>query len=89
MVEPPAAAAAGEGAAPAAAAAAPAVSAADAERQAVLEAYRKKVREHREMEARVKAMREEVKSLVKSYNKTEDDLKALQASTLVGFHLML
>eukprot|EP00611_Tribonema_gayanum_P024028 TRINITY_DN5193_c1_g1_i1.p1 TRINITY_DN5193_c1_g1~~TRINITY_DN5193_c1_g1_i1.p1 ORF type:complete len:398 (-),score=130.76 TRINITY_DN5193_c1_g1_i1:356-1549(-) len=51
----------------------------DTERQEVLEAYKKKVREHREMEARVKAMREEVKSLVKSYNKTEDDLKALQS----------
>ncbi|KAG5175172.1 P-loop containing nucleoside triphosphate hydrolase protein [Tribonema minus] len=51
----------------------------DTERQEVLEAYKKKVREHREMEARVKAMREEVKSLVKSYNKTEADLKALQS----------
>lgn len=37
-----------------------------------------KVREHREMETRVKTLRTETKDLVKEYNKTEDDLKALQ-----------
>lgn len=86
------------------------------ERAQVLNAYKAKVREHREMESRcvswslggagasarppkrsslrrrkiarrltrggagdrVKSMRENVKALVKEYNKTEDDLKALQ-----------
>ena len=40
-----------------------------------------KVRDHREMETRVKTLRTETRDLVKEYNKTEDDLKALQ----VGF----
>ncbi|CAM9335199.1 unnamed protein product [Chrysoparadoxa australica] len=51
----------------------------DPERQALLASYRKKVREHRETEARVKNLREEVKGLVAEYEKTEDDLKALQS----------
>ncbi|CAN0452357.1 unnamed protein product, partial [Hapterophycus canaliculatus] len=37
-----------------------------------------KVREHREMETRVKTLRTETRDLVKEFNKTEDDLKALQ-----------
>ncbi|DAZ94535.1 TPA: hypothetical protein N0F65_002187, partial [Lagenidium giganteum] len=49
------------------------------ERAAVLNAFKAKVREHREIESRVKSMRENVKALVKEYNKTEDDLKALQS----------
>ncbi|GAB9466473.1 26S protease regulatory subunit 10b [Globisporangium polare] len=49
------------------------------ERAQVLSAYKAKVREHREMESRVKNMRENVKALVREYNKTEDDLKALQS----------
>lgn len=36
------------------------------------------MREHREMETRVKTLRTETRDLVKEYNKTEDDLKALQ-----------
>mmetsp|Transcript_23221 Transcript_23221/g.50294 ORF Transcript_23221/g.50294 Transcript_23221/m.50294 type:complete len:406 (-) Transcript_23221:1187-2404(-) len=59
----------------AAAAAAPAPS----EREQVLEQYRAKIREHREMEARLKRMREDVKGLVARYQKTEDDLTALQS----------
>ncbi|CAM9601609.1 unnamed protein product [Ectocarpus fasciculatus] len=51
----------------------------EAERLQVLEQYRKKVREHREMETRVKTLRTETRDLVKEYNKTEDDLKALQS----------
>lgn len=39
-----------------------------------------KVREHREMETRVKTMRTETRDLVKEFNKTEDDLKALQVT---------
>ncbi|TDH65655.1 hypothetical protein CCR75_005576 [Bremia lactucae] len=49
------------------------------ERMQVLAAYKAKVMEHREMESRVKSMRENVKALVNDYNKTEDDLKALQS----------
>ena len=62
--------------APAAAAAPPA---APSEREQVLEQYRAKIREHREMEARLKRMREDVKGLVDRYQKTEDDLSALQS----------
>ncbi|TMW56626.1 hypothetical protein Poli38472_006636 [Pythium oligandrum] len=51
----------------------------DDERAQVLNAYKNKVREHREMESRVKSLRDNVKTLVKEYNKTEDDLKALQS----------
>eukprot|EP00903_Cladosiphon_okamuranus_P019691 g18095.t1 len=51
----------------------------EAERLQVLEQYRKKVRDHREMETRVKTLRTETRDLVKEYNKTEDDLKALQS----------
>ncbi|KAJ0403825.1 hypothetical protein P43SY_003922 [Pythium insidiosum] len=51
----------------------------DEERIQVLNAYKAKVREHREIESRVKSLRENVKNLVKEYNKTEDDLKALQS----------
>ena len=62
-----------EGEAAAAAAAAP------SEREQVLEQYRAKIREHRETEARLKRMREDVKGLVARYQKTEDDLSALQS----------
>lgn len=65
--------------------AAPAIPAAAApppppsEREQVLEQYRAKIREHREMEARLKRMREDVRGLVARYQKTEDDLSALQS----------
>ncbi|KAF0688470.1 Aste57867_19910 [Aphanomyces stellatus] len=55
----------------------------NAERTAVLQAYRSKVLEHREVEGRVKSMRENVKTLVKEYHKTEDDLKALQSVGMI------
>nr|CCA17882.1 conserved unknown protein putative [Albugo laibachii Nc14] len=51
----------------------------DDERSQVLRAYREKVMEHRRMESNIKIKRENVKSLVKEYHKTEDDLKALQS----------
>jgi 26S proteasome regulatory subunit T4 len=85
---PPAPAAAADAAAPAAAAAAdapppaPELTAqqqAEAEREQVLEQYRAKIREHREVEARLKRMREDVKGLQGRYQKTEDDLAALQS----------
>lgn len=49
------------------------------EREQVLEQYRAKIREHREVEARLKRMREDVKGLATRYQKTEDDLSALQS----------
>ena len=61
------------------AAAAAAAPAAPSEREQVLEQYRAKIREHRETEARLKRMREDVKGLVARYQKTEDDLSALQS----------
>jgi 26S proteasome regulatory subunit T4 len=56
-----------------------AASQAQSEREQVLEQYRAKIREHREVEARLKRMREDVKGLVARYQKTEDDLSALQS----------
>ncbi|KAL9184562.1 hypothetical protein ACHAXT_012532 [Thalassiosira profunda] len=60
-------------------AAAPPAAPAPSEREQVLEQYRAKIREHRETEARLKRMREDVKGLVARYQKTEDDLSALQS----------
>ena len=49
------------------------------ERLAVLDEYRKKMRELRELEARLKSNRVAVTDLVKEFNETEDALKALQS----------
>ena len=43
-----------------------------------LEAYKKKLLEHREWEAKVRNLRMGLRDLNKDYDKTEDDLKALQ-----------
>jgi len=64
---------------PAPAAAPAPAPAAPSERDQVLEQYRAKIREHRETEARLKKMRDDSKDLVKRYQKTEDDLTALQS----------
>merc|ERR1712170_107202 len=48
-------------------------------RERALENYRKKLMEHREVEARLKSMREDLKGLTKQYDKSENDLKALQS----------
>lgn len=48
-------------------------------KQKALTDYRKKLLEHREVEARLKEMREQGKQLQKDYDKSEDDLKALQS----------
>eukprot|EP00128_Syssomonas_multiformis_P015050 Colp12_sorted_trinity150504_noHs@10202 len=48
-------------------------------RQKALADYRRKLLEHREIEAKVKQMREDLKKLNKDYDKSEDDLKALQS----------
>ena len=52
---------------------------ADTERAQILSQYRAKIREHRETEARLKRLRLDVSSLVARYEKTEDDLTALQS----------
>lgn len=49
------------------------------EREQILENYRTKISEHRLTEDRLKGMRENVKGLVSRYQKTEDDLSALQS----------
>eukprot|EP00741_Cyanophora_paradoxa_P003789 tig00000718_g3683.t1 len=48
-------------------------------RMKVLADYRKRLLEHKELEGKVKSMREQLKQLKKDYDKTEDDLKALQS----------
>ncbi|KAL8273172.1 hypothetical protein Esti_002930 [Eimeria stiedai] len=55
------------------------------ERARALRAYVAKVKEHREWAARVKKLREEAKLQSKKYDKTEEDLKALQGvGQLIG-----
>jgi 26S proteasome regulatory subunit T4 len=51
----------------------------DEERKVVLDDYKKKIMEHKEQEARVKSLRTNVKDLVTEYEKTEEQLKALQS----------
>ena len=51
----------------------------DAAREKALTDYKKKLLEHKEIDARLKTMRDELKTLTKQYNKSEDDLKALQS----------
>jgi len=51
----------------------------DPQRRKVLQDYLKKVEEHKEKSARLRAVREEMKKSERDFNKTEDDLKALQS----------
>ncbi|XP_046351301.1 LOW QUALITY PROTEIN: 26S proteasome regulatory subunit 10B-like [Haliotis rubra] len=51
----------------------------DSVREKALADYRKKLLEHKELEARLKEMRENLKELTKQYEKSENDLKALQS----------
>jgi 26S proteasome regulatory subunit T4 len=53
------------------------------EREQVLEQYRAKIREHREVEARLKRMREDARGLQGRFQKTEDDLSALQSVGMI------
>jgi len=48
-------------------------------RDKVLMDYRKKLTEHREVEARLKEVREQLKELTSDYDKSENNLKALQS----------
>merc|ERR1711988_1988838 len=51
----------------------------DSAREKALTDYRKKLLEHKELEARLKEMREQLKEFTKLYEKSENDLKALQS----------
>lgn len=52
---------------------------AEEERQAALNAYRAKLIESREWEAKLKNLRLEIKDLQKEYDRTEENIKALQS----------
>lgn len=55
----------------------------DAEKkEQALTEYRSKLQKHKEIDTKVRALRETVKELKKDYDKTEDDLKALQVGCL-------
>lgn len=51
----------------------------EARREAALSEYRKKLMAHKEVDAKVRGLRDSVKALKKDYDKTEDDLKSLQS----------
>ena len=51
----------------------------DQERQKLLEDLRKRLLTHQETETKVKSLRSTVEGSKKEYDKTEDDLKALQS----------
>lgn len=48
-------------------------------REAAVAEYRSKLVQHTELDARLRTLREEVKVARKEFDKTEDDLKALQS----------
>ncbi|XP_053619434.1 26S proteasome regulatory subunit 10B [Plodia interpunctella] len=48
-------------------------------REKAFQDYRKKLMEHKEVESRLKDMRDQLKDLTKQYDKSENDLKALQS----------
>ncbi|KAK9829943.1 hypothetical protein WJX72_008778 [[Myrmecia] bisecta] len=48
-------------------------------REAALSEFRKKLLQHKEIDAKVRTLRDQVKEVKKDYDKTEDDLKALQS----------
>ncbi|CAF4246437.1 unnamed protein product [Rotaria magnacalcarata] len=48
-------------------------------REKALEDFRKKIMEHKEIEARLKQLREDLRTFTKDYDKSENDLKALQS----------
>uniref|UniRef100_A0A8C9VTX2 26S proteasome regulatory subunit 10B n=1 Tax=Scleropages formosus TaxID=113540 RepID=A0A8C9VTX2_SCLFO len=48
-------------------------------REKGLQDYRKKLLEHKEIDGRLKELREQLKELTKQYEKSENDLKALQS----------
>lgn len=56
-----------------------------ADRDKLISDYRAKVNEHMEVETNLKKMRQDVKDLISEYNRTEEDLKAIQSvGMLIG-----
>lgn len=53
--------------------------AADPERDQALEDYKKKLLDSREWEAKLKALRMDIKGLQNDYERSEDNIKALQS----------
>ncbi|CAH1641390.1 unnamed protein product [Spodoptera littoralis] len=51
----------------------------DGLREKAFQDYRKKLMEHKEVESRLKEMRDKLKDITKQYDKSENDLKALQS----------
>jgi 26S proteasome regulatory subunit T4 len=51
----------------------------DHEREQALEQYKNKLLESREWEAKLKALRLDIKGLQKDFDQTEDNIKALQS----------
>ena len=51
----------------------------DDPREKALSEYRRKLVQHKEASSRVRALRDDVNTVKKEYDKTEDDLKALQS----------
>ena len=51
----------------------------DERRVAALDKFQQKLLEHRQLEARIKQTREQTKELELAFDKSEDDLKALQS----------
>uniref|UniRef100_A0A8C4HRX3 Proteasome 26S subunit, ATPase 6 n=1 Tax=Dicentrarchus labrax TaxID=13489 RepID=A0A8C4HRX3_DICLA len=56
-------------------------------REKALQDYRKKLLEHKEVDGRLKELREQLREQTKQYEKSENDLKALQSvgQIKVGF----
>jgi 26S proteasome regulatory subunit T4 len=52
---------------------------ADAERQHALDSFKQKLIESREWEAKLKALRLDIKGLQKDFDQTEENIKALQS----------
>uniref|UniRef100_A0A3Q3X3V4 Proteasome 26S subunit, ATPase 6 n=1 Tax=Mola mola TaxID=94237 RepID=A0A3Q3X3V4_MOLML len=48
-------------------------------REKALQDYRKKLLEHKEVDGRLKELREQLRDQTKQYEKSENDLKALQS----------
>lgn len=49
------------------------------EHQKAMQELRKRLLQHKEIKAKVNTLRQQVKDAKKEYDKTEDDLKALQS----------
>ncbi|KAA8905962.1 hypothetical protein TRICI_005213 [Trichomonascus ciferrii] len=56
-----------------------AASSIDPEREKALEDFKRKLKDHREWDAKLKELRMSIKGLDKQFEKTEDDIKALQS----------